>query len=140
LAISLNASNDEQRDVLMPINRKYPLKALMQACREYPLRNWEHLTFEYVMLGGVNDAAEDARRVMRLLAPLPSVKVNLIPWNPGELPYTESSEEKIEEFRRILMERGVPAFVRYSRGRDVMAACGQLALIEVKNSPLAFLP
>ncbi|MGB8494787.1 MAG: 23S rRNA (adenine(2503)-C(2))-methyltransferase RlmN [Candidatus Acidiferrum sp.] len=140
LAISLNASNDEQRDALMPVNRKYPLKALMEACREYPLRNWEHLTFEYVMLGGVNDAAEDARRVVKLLAPLKSVKVNLIPWNPGELPYKESSEEKIEEFRRILVERGVPAFVRYSRGRDVMAACGQLALIEVKNSQFAVLP
>jgi len=140
LAISLNASNDEQRDVLMPINRKYPLKLLMETCREYPLRNWEHLTFEYVMLGGVNDAAEDARRVVRLLAPLKSVKVNLIPWNPGDLPYKESGEETIETFRRILVERGVPAFVRYSRGRDVMAACGQLALIEVKNSPLAVLP
>jgi len=140
LAISLNASNDEQRDALMPINKKYPLKVLMEACREYPLRSWEHLTFEYVMLGDVNDAAEDARRVVRLLAPLKSVKVNLIPWNPGELPYKESSEEMIDEFRRILTERGVPAFVRYSRGRDVMAACGQLALIEVKNSPLAILP
>jgi 23S rRNA (adenine2503-C2)-methyltransferase len=139
LAISLNASNDEQRDVLMPINRKYPLKVLLEACRQYPLRSWEHLTFEYVMLGGVNDAAEDARRVVRLLAPLKSVKVNLIPWNPGELPYKESSEEKIEEFRRILTERGVPAFVRYSRGRDVMAACGQLASIEVNNSPPAVL-
>src|SRR5271157_1002660 len=133
LAISLNASNDKQRDALMPINRKYPLKTLMKACRQYPLRNWEHLTFEYVMLGGVNDAAEDARRVVRLLAPLKRVKVNLIPWNPGELPYKESSEENIEEFRRILTERGVPAFVRYSRGRDVMAACGQLALIEVNS-------
>jgi len=112
----------------------------MEACRQYPLRNWEHLTFEYVMLGGVNDAAEDARRVVRLLAPLKSVKVNLIPWNPGELPYKESNEETIEAFRRILTERGVAAFVRYSRGRDVMAACGQLALIEVKNSPLAVLP
>jgi len=83
LAISLNASCDEQRDVLMPINRKYPLRVLMEACRNYPLRSWEHLTFEYVMLGGVNDTAEDARRVVRLLAPLKSVKVNLIPWNPG---------------------------------------------------------
>jgi 23S rRNA (adenine2503-C2)-methyltransferase len=91
LAISLNASNDEQRNLLMPINKKYPLKVLMEACREYPLRSWEHLTFEYVMLGGVNDAAEDARRVVKLLAPLPSVKVNLIPWNPGELPYKESN-------------------------------------------------
>jgi len=133
LAISLNASCDEQRDALMPINKKYPLKALMEACRNYPLRNWEHLTFEYVMLGGVNDAAEDARRVVRLLAPLTRVKVNLIPWNPGELPYKESSAETIEEFRRILTEKGVPAFVRYSRGRDVMAACGQLALKEVQG-------
>ena len=136
LAISLNASCDEQRDVLMPINKKYPLKALMEACRNYPLRNWEHLTFEYVMLGGVNDKAEDARRVVRLLGPLTRVKVNLIPWNPGELPYKESSAEAIEEFRRILVEKGVPAFVRYSRGRDVMAACGQLALKEVQESPL----
>ncbi|MGB7845434.1 MAG: 23S rRNA (adenine(2503)-C(2))-methyltransferase RlmN [Candidatus Acidiferrum sp.] len=136
LAISLNASNDEQRDVLMPINRKYPLKDLLAACRKYPLRNWEHVTFEYVMLGGVNDAPEDARRVVKLLAPLKRVKVNLIPWNPGELPFKESSEECIEEFRRILTDRAVPAFVRYSRGRDVMAACGQLALNEVRNSPL----
>ncbi|HXN94620.1 MAG TPA: 23S rRNA (adenine(2503)-C(2))-methyltransferase RlmN [Candidatus Acidoferrales bacterium] len=137
LAISLNASNDEQRDALMPINKKYPLSVLMNACKEYPLRTWEHLTFEYVMLGEVNDAAEDARRVVRLLAPLKSVKVNLIPWNPGELPYRESSAERIEEFRRILVERGVPAFVRYSRGRDVMAACGQLALLQIDGVPLS---
>jgi len=137
LAISLNASNDEQRDALMPINKKYPLSALMKACKEYPLRTWEHLTFEYVMLGGLNDAAEDARRVVRLLAPLKSVKVNLIPWNPGELPYRESSEERIEEFRRILVERGVPAFVRYSRGRDVMAACGQLALLQIDGAKMS---
>ncbi len=139
LAISLNASNDEQRDKLMPINRKYPLKMLIEACRNYPLRPWEHITFEYVMLGGVNDTAEDARRVAKLLAPLKSKKVNLIPWNPGELPYTESGEKTIETFRRILTEREVPTFVRYSRGRDVMAACGQLALLEVKNSPLTAL-
>ncbi len=140
LAISLNASNDEQRDVLMPLNKKYPLKNLIAACRRYPLRNWEHITFEYVMLGGVNDAAEDARRVVKLLAPLKRVKVNLIPWNPGELPFHESKEDRIEEFRRILTDRGVPAFVRYSRGRDVMAACGQLALQEIQASPLPVLP
>jgi 23S rRNA (adenine2503-C2)-methyltransferase len=120
----------------MPINRKYPLKDLIAACRMYPLRNWEHVTFEYVMLGGVSDAPEDARRVVRLLSPLKRVKVNLIPWNPGELPFKEASEERIEEFRRILTDRGVPAFVRYSRGRDVMAACGQLALNEIQTSPL----
>ncbi len=139
LAISLNASNDEQRDKLMPINRKYPLKMLIEACRNYPLRNWEHLTFEYVMLGGVNDSSEDARRVAKLLAPLKSKKVNLIPWNPGELPYKESSEQTIETFRAILAEREIPTFVRYSRGRDVMAACGQLALLETRNSQLPVL-
>jgi len=137
LAISLNASCDEQRDVLMPINKKYPLKVLMEACRRYPLRSWEHLTFEYVMLGGVNDKVQDARRVVKLLAALDRVKVNLIPWNPGELPYKESSAEAINRFQKALTDKGVPAFVRYSRGRDVMAACGQLALLEVKSWPLS---
>jgi 23S rRNA (adenine2503-C2)-methyltransferase len=139
LAISLNASNDEQRDRLMPINKKYPLRDLIPACKRYPLRPWEHITFEYVMLGGVNDAGEDARRVVKLLAPLLRVKVNLIPWNPGELPFQESKEDRIEEFRKTLTDRGVPAFVRYSRGRDVMAACGQLALQEIQDSPLPVL-
>jgi len=137
LAISLNASNDEQRDALMPINKKYPLSMLLEACKKYPLRPWEHLTFEYVMLGGVNDAPEDARRVVKLLAPLKSVKMNLIPWNPGALPYREPTTERIEEFRRILNDKGVPAFVRYSRGRDVMAACGQLALLQIGSSQVS---
>ena len=126
LAISLNASTDEQRDAIMPINRKYPLNALLEACRRYPLRPWERLTFEYVLLGGVNDAPEDARRVVRLLSLL-RAKVNLIPWNPADLPFREPAPERVEEFRRILWEKGVPVFVRLSRGRDVMAACGQLA-------------
>jgi 23S rRNA (adenine2503-C2)-methyltransferase len=139
LAISLNASNDEQRDALMPINKKYPLGVLLETCKKYPLRNWEHLTFEYVLLGGMNDSAEDARRVVKLLSPLKSVKVNLIPWNPGELPYREPSEEGIEVFRRILTDKNIPAFVRYSRGRDVMAACGQLALKQANDSPLTVL-
>ena len=139
LAISLNASNDKERDALMPINKKYPLKILLEACKNYPLRPWEHLTFEYVMLGDVNDSPDDARRIVKLLAPLKRAKVNLIPWNPGELPYRESSPERIEEFRRILTDKGVPTFVRYSRGRDVMAACGQLALTEVRRSPLTVL-
>ena len=139
LAISLNASTDKQRDKLMPINKKDPLKELISACRKYPLRNWEHLTFEYVMLGSVNDSAEDARRVVKLVAPLKRVKVNLIPWNPGELPFQETGADRLEDFRKILTDSGVPAFVRYSRGRDVMAACGQLALKEVKESPLPVL-
>jgi 23S rRNA (adenine2503-C2)-methyltransferase len=140
LAISLNASNDDQRDALMPINKKYPMGELLRACRSYPLRNWEHITFEYVMLGGVNDAPDDARRVIKLLAPLQRVKVNLIPWNPGELPFHESKQQRIEAFRRILRDRGVAAFVRYSRGRDVMAACGQLALQEMQAPRLTILP
>jgi 23S rRNA (adenine2503-C2)-methyltransferase len=141
LAISLNASHDEQRDALMPINKKYPLSVLMAACKSYPLRPWEHLMFEYVMLGGVNDTDEDARRVVKLLAPLKAAKVNLIPWNPGELPYCESSPERIEAFRNVLTEGGLFSYVRYSRGRDVMAACGQLALIEsAGSSPLSVLP
>ena len=129
LAVSLNASSDEQRDALMPINRKYPLAVLLEACRRYPLRPWERLTFEYVLLGGVNDAQADARRVVRLLSNL-RAKVNLIPWNPGELPYRAPAQENVERFREILTEKGVPAFVRLSRGQDVFAACGQLASIE----------
>jgi len=133
LAISLNASSNEQRDQVMPINRKYPIEALLAACKKYPLRPWEKLTFEYVLLGGFNDAPEDARRVARLVAGL-RAKVNLIPWNPGDLPYEKPDAARIEEFRRILTEKGIPAFVRYSRGQDVMAACGQLALLEAKPS------
>jgi 23S rRNA (adenine2503-C2)-methyltransferase len=133
LAISLNASSDAQRDMLMPINKKYPLSKLLAACRDFPRGSREYITFEYVLLGGVNDTAEDARRVARLLADLGRVKVNLIPWNPGSLPYQEPNEDSIERFHKILLEKGVPAFTRYSRGRDVMAACGQLALSEVKE-------
>jgi 23S rRNA (adenine2503-C2)-methyltransferase len=133
LAISLNASSDEQRDALMPINRKYPLQALLEACRKYPLKPREYFTFEYVLLGGVNDTPEDARRVVRLLAHI-RAKVNLIPWNPGNLPYRAPTAENIEEFQDILVEKGVPAFIRYSRGQDVFAACGQLASIEMGNS------
>src|SRR5262252_4994098 len=139
LAISLNASSDAQRDVLMPINKKYPLRKLLAACRNFPRGLREYITFEYVLLGGVNDTAEDARRVARLMSDLGRVKVNLIPWNPGSLPYREPAENSIETFHKTLLERGVPAFTRYSRGRDVMAACGQLALSEVAGSPLPVL-
>ncbi len=133
LAISLNASNDEQRNEIMPINRKYPIAELLAACRAYPLRTWEHITFEYVLLGGFNDSPDDARRLARLLGNL-RCKVNLIPWNPGELPYHPPSAERTEAMRQILTERGIPAFVRYSRGQDIMAACGQLALLEIQNA------
>lgn len=129
LAISLNASSNEQRDRIMPINRKYPIEKLLAACAQYPLRPWERLTFEYVLLGGFNDSPDDARRLIKLLSNL-RCKVNLIPWNPGELPYQRPEPARTEAFRRILDEKGMPAFVRYSRGQDVMAACGQLALLE----------
>jgi 23S rRNA (adenine2503-C2)-methyltransferase len=129
LAISLNASTDEQRDAIMPINRKYPLETLMAACRKYPLRPREQLTFEYVLLGDFNDSPEDARRIARLIAGIPA-KVNLIPWNPGELPYRPPTAERTREFRDALATKDVPVFVRYSRGQDVSAACGQLALRE----------
>jgi len=128
LAVSLNASNDEQRDVLMPINRKYPLQTLMEACRAYPLRPRERLTFEYVMLDAVNDTDADATRVAALLDRLPS-RVNLIPYNGGaSLPYRPSPMERVCSFQKVLRERGVPAFIRISRGQDIMAACGQLSL------------
>ncbi len=141
LAISLNASNDDQRNEIMPINRKYPIADLLVACRAYPLRTWEHLTFEYVLLGGFNDSPDDARRLAKLLGNL-RCKLNLIPWNPGELPYHPPSPEKTESMRQILTEKGIPAFVRYSRGQDIMAACGQLALVEMQatRSPAQLTP
>jgi len=139
LAISLNASTDAERDAIMPINRRYPLAALLAVCRKYPLRPWERLTFEYVLLGGFNDSPEDARRVARLLVGL-RAKINLIPWNPGELPYRPPAAERVNEFRDVLTAKGVPTFVRYSRGQDVRAACGQLALSEAGSVVSAIAP
>jgi 23S rRNA (adenine2503-C2)-methyltransferase len=134
LAISLNASCDEQRDVLMPINKKYPLRVLLEACKKFPRGAREYVTFEYVLLGGVNDSPEDARRVAKMMTDLGRVKVNLIPWNPGALPFAEPTPERVHAFHKILLDRGVPVFTRYSRGRDVMAACGQLALTQIENA------
>jgi 23S rRNA (adenine2503-C2)-methyltransferase len=136
LAISLNASNDEQRDMLMPINKKYPLRVLLEACKKFPRGAREYVTFEYVLLGGVNDSPEDARRVAKMMTDLGRVKVNLIPWNPGALPFAEPDQGRVAAFHKILLDRGVPVFTRYSRGRDVMAACGQLALADAGNSLL----
>ena len=128
LAVSLNASTDEQRNALMPLNRKYPLRPLLAACRAYPLRPREHLTFEYVMLDGVNDSDADAGRVADLLHGLRS-KVNLIPYNSGsELSYRPSPLKRVIAFQEVLMHRGIPAYIRISRGQDVRAACGQLSL------------
>ena len=125
LAISLNASSEEQRRELMPITRKYTLKDLIAAAKVYPLRPWEKLTFEYVLLKGVNDADADARRVVKLLANL-NAKVNLIALNPGPGVAFETPEpERVQAFQAIV-RRSMPCFVRKPRGRDIFAACGQL--------------
>ena len=128
LAISLNASTDEQRTSLMPLNRKYPLADLLRACRDYPLRPREWLTFEYVLLDGMNDSDADAARVAALLRGI-RCKVNLIPYNSGaELPYRAPSLERVLAFQQVLMNQDTPAFIRISKGQDVAAACGQLRL------------
>lgn len=130
LAISLNASTEEQRQRLMPITRKYHLRDLLEACRNYPLRTWEKLTFEYVLLRGVNDTDADARRVVRMLAHL-NCKVNLIALNPGPgIPFEMPDPERVESFQSIV-KRSVPCFIRRPRGRDIYAACGQLK----RNAP-----
>ncbi len=130
LAISLNASTEEMRQELMPITRKYHLADLMAACRAYPLRPWEKLTFEYVLLGGVNDSDADARRVVRLLANL-NCKVNLIALNPGpEIPYRTPAPARVASFQEIV-RRSLPCFIRKPRGLDIYAACGQLKRNEV---------
>jgi 23S rRNA (adenine2503-C2)-methyltransferase len=131
LAISLAAPNDELRDRLMPINKRWPLRELLAACKEFEesLKPGERFTFEYVMLDGVNDSDDDARQLARLLNRHSlRAKVNLIPHNPAdELPYRPSSEERVEAFKAVLESKGVRAFVRRPRGRDIYAACGQLA-------------
>jgi 23S rRNA (adenine2503-C2)-methyltransferase len=125
LAISLNATTGEMRRELMPVTRKYPLSDLLEACRAYPLRPWESLTFEYVLLKGVNDSDADARRLVRLFAHL-KCKVNLIALNPGPgIPYQTPEPERVAAFQEVV-RRSVPCFVRKPRGLDVYAACGQL--------------
>jgi len=136
LAISLNASYEEQRRELMPITRKYHLKDLMEACRDYPLRSWEKLTFEYVLLKGVNDTDADAHRVVKLVANL-NCKVNLIALNPGPgIPYETPEPERVAAFQAIL-RRAVPCFVRKPRGLDIFAACGQLKRMQEGFTVLA---
>jgi 23S rRNA (adenine2503-C2)-methyltransferase len=131
LAISLAAPTDELRDELMPINKKWPLDELLAACKEFEqsLKPGERFTFEYVMLDGVNDADEQARQLANLLNRHQlRAKVNLIPHNPADpLPYRPSPPQRVERFKQILAAKGVHAFVRRPRGRDIYAACGQLA-------------
>jgi 23S rRNA (adenine2503-C2)-methyltransferase len=126
LAISLNGSNDALRSQVMPLNRKWNLAELMKAAREFPLRTRERMTFEYVLIEGVNDAPEQAREVVELVRGM-RARINLIALNPGtELPYRTPEQERVAAFRQILVAAGIPAFVRRPRGRDIFAACGQL--------------
>ena len=135
LAISLHAVRDELRDKLVPINRKYPIAELMAACRTYPgLSNARRITFEYVMLKGVNDSLADAKALVQLLAGIPA-KINLIPFNPWPGTAHECSDwEQIERFAEVVNRAGYASPVRTPRGRDIMAACGQLKSESVKLS------
>jgi 23S rRNA (adenine2503-C2)-methyltransferase len=126
LAISLNASNEETRTYLMPINRRYPLNKVLALCRKFPLQRRIRITFEYVLIEGINDSSQDAKRLLRVLKGIPS-KVNLIPLNEApEIPFKRPSQERVNRFQEILMERGLTAIVRNSKGREISAACGQL--------------
>jgi 23S rRNA (adenine2503-C2)-methyltransferase len=127
LAVSLNATSDEQRATLMPIDKRYPLARLLEACRTFPMKQGRRITFEYVMLGGVNDSDDDAERLARIVRGIPA-KVNLIPYNPNPgLGFEAPAPGRVEAFRDILVQRNVTAVVRRNRGQDIAAACGQLA-------------
>lgn len=126
LALSLNASNDRVREDIMPITRKWKIAQLLEACRKIPLRTREWVTFEYVMLGGINDQPEHAREVLALLAGM-RAKVNLIVWNPGPgIDYVQPKPADVAVFQRMMIDGGMPTYIRRPRGRDIYAACGQL--------------
>lgn len=127
LAVSLNATTNETRSRIMPINRKYPIEELLQVCREFPIPTRRRITFEYVLLKDVNDSDADARRLIRLVHGIPC-KINLICYNATDpLPYEPADEERLESFRAILRQANLTVAVRYSKGRDLQAGCGQLA-------------
>jgi 23S rRNA (adenine2503-C2)-methyltransferase len=126
LAISLHSTTEDQRDRLVPINRKYGLKELLDACRRFPLKRRNRITFEYVLLDGVNDTPEDARRLVKLLNGI-KAKVNLLPLNEAAgIPFTRPSDDRVNRFAQILADHHLTVSVRKSRGRDIRAACGQL--------------
>lgn len=138
LAVSLHAVTDEVRSQIVPLNKKYPIAQLMEACRAYPgLNNARRITFEYIMLKGINDSPEDARKLVRMLKSCPA-KVNLIPFNawPG-VPYECSDPDTIKRFSDIVFAGGISAPIRKTRGQDIMAACGQLKSDSVKLSKAA---
>ena len=134
LAISLHAVTDDVRNILVPINKKYPIKELLKACREYPgVSNSRRITFEYVMLKGINDSISDAKALIKLMEGIPA-KINLIPFNPWPgSPYERSEKSHIEQFAKIILKAGYPSPVRTPRGDDILAACGQLKSVSVKE-------
>lgn len=126
LAISLNATTDGVRDLIMPVNKIYPLRVLLDACRKFPLRKRSRITFEYVLLEGLNDTREDAKRLVKLLKGIPS-KINLIPYNPCEgAEFKRPEDSRVAAFQDILLDSKMTALIRKSKGRDILAACGQL--------------
>jgi 23S rRNA (adenine2503-C2)-methyltransferase len=131
LAVSLNATDDETRSRIMPINRKYPLARLLDACTSYARATGEPFTFEYVVLAGVNDSDQDAERLRRILRSHPA-KLNLIPFNPvpGWLPYRAPARDRVVALRDRLLRAGAGVSIRWSRGAEARAACGQLAMLE----------
>jgi 23S rRNA (adenine2503-C2)-methyltransferase len=134
LAVSLHATTEAQRDAIVPINRKYTLQQLMDACRAFPLKKRRRITFEYVMLDGVYDTPEDARRLVKLLHGI-KAKVNLLPLNAAEgIPFARPPDERVDRFAQILADAHVTVSVRKSRGRDIRAACGQLAVVSASAS------
>jgi 23S rRNA (adenine2503-C2)-methyltransferase len=126
LAVSLNAVDDDTRSRLMPINRTYPLADLLKACRQFPLPSGRKITFEYILIKGLNDSVDHARRLAKLLAPL-KAKINLIPFNPSDnSEFERPSETSIQAFQAVLLGKHYTSVVRYSKGQEIMAACGQL--------------
>jgi 23S rRNA (adenine2503-C2)-methyltransferase len=136
LAISLHAPTNQQRGQLVPLNKKYGVEEIIAVCQRFPLKRRGRITFEYVLLAGVNDSPDDARALARLLGKVKKSKVNLIPLNAAAgIPFSRPSDEAINRFARILAERGAIVSVRKSRGRDIRAACGQLIVEGAKASP-----
>jgi len=135
LAVSLHATTEDVRDALVPVNRKYGLADLIEACKRFPVKRRDRITFEYVLLDGVNDTPQDARRLVRLLADI-RAKVNLIPLNEApSIPFARPSDARVDAFARILAAKGLRVSVRKSRGRDIRAACGQLIVEGTRPSP-----
>ena len=126
LAVSLNAADNETRNRLMPINKKYAIESLISACKKYPLQSGRRITFEYVMIDGINDSPDDAHRLTKLLKGV-QCKINLIPFNPhSESDFKRPTEKRVLEFQKILLNKNIRALIRESRGQDILAACGQL--------------